>query len=161
MSYPQQGPQGQHAQPYPQGHPGPGYPQHGQPPYGYRPEPKNGLGLAALIVGGVGILFGLVPLTFWVAGPLALTSIALSLAGLARVRRGAATNKGVSGVGLALGILAAAMSLWGAVTFFSALNDLSENLKDPMTKASEGLAELGKCMDEHKGQADAFEKCTQ
>ncbi|MFC7382845.1 hypothetical protein [Sphaerisporangium rhizosphaerae] len=161
MTYPQQhGPQG-HPQPYPQGYPQQAYmPPPGQPPYGYRPEPKNGLGLAAVIVGGIGILFGFVPLTFWVAGPLALTSIALGLAGIARVRRGTATNQAVSSIGLVLGVLAAGFSIWGAVTFFGALNDLSDSLKSPETRASEGIAELSKCFQDHKGEPDVLEKCT-
>jgi hypothetical protein len=121
--------------------PGPAYgPGPSHPPG--RPAPRNGFGLASAIVGGIGILFGLVPLTFWIAGPLALTSLGLGLAALGRVRRGTAGNTGTSVTGLVLGGIAAALSIWGAVVFFSALNEFGDELQkigDDTTRSIECL----------------------
>lgn len=153
--------------------PQPGYgppsgPQYGHlsgPQYGYQPpapppapEPKNGLGLAALIVAGVGCLFGLVPLTFWIAGPMALTAIALGFAAWGRVRRGTATNTVTTTFGLVFGVIAAALSIWGAITFFGAMSDLSDKLS-PNTRISQELGDIGQCFKDHQGDEAAQSQC--
>jgi hypothetical protein len=62
---------------------------HGDPygqPHGYAPQyappaPRNGLGLAALILGLVGLPFTLTGLTAWIAIILGLIAVPLALAG--------------------------------------------------------------------------------
>ncbi|MCI0688708.1 MAG: DUF4190 domain-containing protein [Sporichthyaceae bacterium] len=132
---PQPPQQPQWGQQPPPGQP-PAYPpQDYHPPGYYRPEPRNGLGLAAVIVGGIGILFGLVPLTFWIAGPLALAAIVLGLAGRGRVRRGNATNGRMAVTGTILGVGAAALSMVGAVIVFGAFDQAAEDLDDALSGA--------------------------
>ena len=91
------------------GYPGQGYPGQGYPdqdnPYGHPvgSRPKNGLGLASLILGVVGLLacwllgIGLLP---------GLVGLVLGIVALRRVRRGIATNRGVAITGVVLSVLA-------------------------------------------------------
>jgi hypothetical protein len=104
--YPPAHPQYQPQQP----HPGQPYPQLPVPvtgpAYAYgnaapqpvyvtpRPEPKNGLGLAALIMAIVGLASCVIPLVGpFVGGPLSIVSLILGLVGWSRARKGVATNK--------------------------------------------------------------------
>jgi hypothetical protein len=126
-----------------------GPPQGGQP-YGPPPQqqfqpapppaPRNGLGLAALICGGIGVLFGLVAIGFVVAGPLAVVAVALGITGMSRARKGLATNGGVATIGMLLGIAAALMSISGANRVFTAVDTVRSNQQqtvDCMQKAIE------------------------
>ena len=87
-------------QPY-GGYPGyPGYSGYAGPP---QSEPKNGLGLAALILAIIGLL-----LCWSVAGGIVLGVVAVILGflGRGRVKRGEADNGGVAIAGIALGFVA-------------------------------------------------------
>jgi hypothetical protein len=101
---------------------GPGRPPEGAPPYPYRPgpyppapqpysgfspapsAPRNGLGVASLVVGIVALL-----VSWTLFGGIALGVIAVTMGATARgrVRRGQATNGGVATAGIVLGIVAA------------------------------------------------------
>jgi hypothetical protein len=144
---PQPGPweQGNPAQYAPQGSapqqfaPAPGYdaPQQFAPP---APESRNGLALAALICGIVGILFGFIPFTFWVAGVLAVVAIPLALASLGRAKRGAA-SKGLTWAGLAAGVVALVLAIVGAVVVFTAVSELSDSLQQTSDQLDQTSAE--------------------
>lgn len=91
-------------------------------------QARNGLGIAALIVGIIGCLFGLVPLMFWVAGPLGVTGLILGLAGRGRVKRREATNIKTAWAGVVVSLAALALSVYGAAVTFDAFSDLGEEL---------------------------------
>jgi hypothetical protein len=104
---PQQPPQ----QPGPQPpYPG-GYPPPPPPPYaGFTPPPpptalKNGLGIAALVVGIIALIsvFGGVVL--------GVVAVILVIIGLQRARRGEANNGGVAIAGVVLGVLSIIVSI--------------------------------------------------
>jgi hypothetical protein len=92
--------------PYPPGtHPG--YPP---PPYpGYRPAgPRNGLGVASLVLAIVGLL------SVWsvVGGiTLGIVGAVLGVVGWRRVRRGEADNGGIAIAGIVLGVMAVIVGL--------------------------------------------------
>ncbi|GAA1095387.1 DUF4190 domain-containing protein [Pseudonocardia alni] len=75
----------------------PGWPQGGAP----TTPPRNGIGIAALVLGILAVL------TFWlfIGGLFGLIAIVLGAIGISRVSKGVATNRGVSISGLVLGIL--------------------------------------------------------
>ena len=100
------------------GEPGAAQP-YGQQPYGQAPEPyaggatpagggygaeqpRNGIGIAALVVGIVALLFSWFP----GAGLLGIVAVILGVVGLSRVRKRLATNRGMSITGIVLGALA-------------------------------------------------------
>jgi amino acid transporter len=105
---------------YPGGYPPPqppygGYqPPYGgyQPPYGgYQPPPngpRNGLGIAALVIAVIGLVF-----CWTVIGGIVLGVVAviLGIVGRGRAKRGEATNGGVAIGGTLLGVLAIIASL--------------------------------------------------
>ncbi|MGW4159381.1 DUF4190 domain-containing protein [Streptomyces sp. NPDC004788] len=95
---------------------------------------RNGLGTAALILGIIGTLSGLIPLFFWLAGVLGLIALILGLVGKGRVKRGEADNKGVALTGAILGLAGLVLSVVGAVITFTAVNDavneIDKTLKD-------------------------------
>ncbi|MHA6625631.1 DUF4190 domain-containing protein [Pseudonocardia sichuanensis] len=100
-------------------------PQH---PYGYAPHyappaPRNGLGLAAMILGIVALPFTLTGLTAWISIILGLIAVPLALAGLGRVRKGRATNKGVTIAGLVLGVLAVVAGIASTVATINAVGE--------------------------------------
>lgn len=108
---------------------------HEAPAYGSPQAPptnpeRNGLGLAALITGVVGILFGFIPLTFFFALILGVIGLILGLAGLSRVRKNKATNKGTTTSGAIAGVVAIALGIWGMTALFSATNQLIEDLDE-------------------------------
>jgi hypothetical protein len=95
---------------------GPGYPM---PAPGYYPPaplpPQNGFGTAGFVLGLLGLLFSFIPLIGIIAWPLVLLGLVFAGLGLARARKGRATNKGLaiaglvcSGVGLLVCIMYAA-----------------------------------------------------
>ncbi|MGB9302417.1 MAG: DUF4190 domain-containing protein [Mycobacterium sp.] len=93
--------------PYP---PGP-YPPAPQPYWAFRPTPaapRNGLGIASLVIGILAL-----SATWTVVGGIFLAVFAVIFGGvaLAKVRRGEATNGGVAIAGIVLGIVAAVVAV--------------------------------------------------
>ena len=109
------------AQPAPYGAPGygaPGYdpaayspPPYGQPPYAaggygspypFATPPRNGMGTAGLVLGIIGVVLCWSPLGII----LGILAVIFGGVGLARAKRGEATNRGPAMAGLVLGIVA-------------------------------------------------------
>jgi membrane-bound ClpP family serine protease len=92
-------------------------PQQGHPDATGGPAPRNGMGLAALILGVIAIL------TCWIVigGVFGLLAIVLGVLGASRARRGRATNRGVAITGIvtgAIGLVLAIVILVTAGTLF-------------------------------------------
>lgn len=84
---------------------------------GDAPAPRNGIGLAALIVGIVSLLAGIIPFV----GFIGIAAVVLGIIGLSRVRKRIATNRGMALAGVILGALAIiAAILWVIATVFFA-----------------------------------------
>ncbi len=92
--------------------------------------PRNGLGIAALIIGIIGCLFGFVPFTFWIAGPMGVTALVLGLAGRGRVKRGEASNRITTWAGIVVGLGSLALSIWGAAVLFGAFDEAVSEMED-------------------------------
>ncbi|CAM5586607.1 hypothetical protein GCM10010329_75930 [Streptomyces spiroverticillatus] len=137
----------------PGGHPG-GYPG-GHGGHGAPRAARNGLGTAALILGLIGALSGLIPLMFWLAGVLGLIALILGLTGNGRVKRGEATNKGVTLTGAALGLVSLILSAVGAVLLFKAVDDgikeLDKTLSGQEATKKGGTADGAKSEDKAAG----------
>ncbi|MBP2704394.1 DUF4190 domain-containing protein [Microbispora sp. RL4-1S] len=139
--YPQQyAPQGPYQGP-PQGPP-PGF-YATQPAHGYPPppaaEPRNGLGLAAIICALVAVPCAWVPILFFVGGPLAIVAIALGAAGQARVSRGRATNGRMTAFAILLGIFALLGAFNNArtiLTYTDSVKDSQQQMMDCVNKAT-------------------------
>ncbi|GIJ79020.1 hypothetical protein SAMN05443287_10718 [Micromonospora phaseoli] len=71
------------------------------------PQPRNGLGATALIVGATALAFACVPVIGeFIAAPAAVLAIVLGLLGLGRTEKGQATNPGQALAGGVLGLTA-------------------------------------------------------
>ncbi|MGW6394262.1 DUF4352 domain-containing protein [Streptomyces sp. NPDC055103] len=98
------------------------------PPAAPRQAMRNGLGTAALILGIIGTLSGLIPLLFWLAGTLGLIALILGLVGKGRVKRGEANNKGVTLTGAILGLVSLILATVGLIITVTAAKDLVDEL---------------------------------
>ncbi|MET9495037.1 DUF4190 domain-containing protein [Streptomyces sp. NPDC006552] len=137
-----------------------------QSPYPpFQPQPpqraaRNGLGTAALILGVIGALSGLVPFLFWLAGILGVVALILGLTGRGRAKRGEATNKGVALAGAVLALVSLGLAVFGAYTTFKAVDDAVDEInksvsdsrpKDP--KAAGDAKDSGTGTDDKKADA--------
>jgi hypothetical protein len=119
------------------------------PPTGYGRSPSNGLGIAALVFGIVAILGSWIPFVNIVSMVLAIIGIIVGIMALRKVKRGEATNRGMSLIGIGLSVVALVLSLviTIAVTRFVGSNmDEIANCTDPALSAEEQqacLEELG------------------
>ena len=84
--------------------------------------PRTGLGPTALILGIVGVLFGLFPSTFFIAVPLGMAGIVHGRVGHRRCMLGNATNgraamagSGISGAAVVLGCIGAVIVFTDAI----------------------------------------------
>jgi hypothetical protein len=101
------------------------------PPYqpsGPPPAPRNGFGITAVILGPIGLLFGLIPLTGFVAIICGVIGLVLGLVGFSRVRKGVASNRKTSIAGVVLSLLALILGIWGVVIVGQAFTKLGNDL---------------------------------
>jgi hypothetical protein len=91
---------------------------------------RNGLGIAALCCGLVGMLIGLVPLMFLASGALGIVAIVFAIIAMRRAQRGEASNRSMAIVALGTGIGASILAVTGIVIVFSGLNTLSHDLSN-------------------------------
>ncbi|WP_149179897.1 DUF4352 domain-containing protein [Streptomyces sp. TRM49041] len=136
----------------------PTQPQYGtpQPAPGPAAPARNGLGTAALVLGVIGTISGFIPLFFWLAGILGLIALILGLSGRGRVKRGEATNKGVTTTGAILGLAALILSVVGAVITYKAVDEAVTELNKELgnTAPKETTGEAGTGTDTGAGSGD-------
>jgi hypothetical protein len=95
--------------------------------------PRNGMGIAALVLGIVGFLSAVIV----VGGVLGIVAVVLGIVALGRVRRGEANNRGVAIIGIVAGALAiviAAGALALIISNADEIEDLGDCLEDANTE---------------------------
>lgn len=92
--------------------------------------PRNGFGITALVLALVGLVFGLVPLTGFIALILGALAVFFGLLGWARARRGEATNLKMSVISTLLGVGVAVLGLVSISITFSASDQLGKDLEN-------------------------------
>jgi hypothetical protein len=78
----------------------------------------------------VGLVFGLVPFTGFLALILGMLAVLFGLLGWSRTRHGIATNRKMTAISTVLGIGAAALGIWGIVIVFGAVDKLGSDLQN-------------------------------
>lgn len=109
-----------------------GQPQY-QPQYIYTqapPEPRNGLGIASISLGIVGLLFCLMPITGFIGFALGAIGLILGLSALGRLKRGKATNTKTTWAGIITSLAAIVFGIIGIVMFFTAVDQLGDDLDE-------------------------------
>ncbi len=157
---PEQAPQ----QPTPPPPPPPGYPAAPYGPYpgaypppppqpyaGYAPPPtgpRNGLGVAALVIAIVAVLS-----SFSVVGGviLGIVAVIIGFAGRGRVKRGEANNGGVALAGVILGFLAIIVGLAFIAVWVGLFNEVgATDYIDCIQNAGQDQQKVQQCSDEFK-----------
>lgn len=98
-------------------------------------QPRNGLGVAALVCGIVGVVIGLIPLLAVPALALGILAIVFGAVGIRRVGRGEANNRGMAITGLITGLIALALAIYGFTVVNSAVNSLNDDLNNANTSS--------------------------
>ncbi|MBB6081676.1 DUF4190 domain-containing protein [Streptomyces paradoxus] len=93
------------------------------------------MGIAALILGIIGLISGIIPILFWMAGILGIVALVLGIIGARRAKQGYATNRRMSIAGAILGGLAIVMSIIGIVIIANVFDDVSKEISPTKTTA--------------------------
>jgi hypothetical protein len=157
---PQAMPQPPTAPPYPYPYPSPyqggqypgGYPPAPPQPYaGYAPPPtgpRNGLGVAALVIAIVGLVS-----SFTVAGGiiLGIVAVVIGFAARGRAKRGEANNGGVALAGIILGFIAIVIGLVFIVIYAYAFKEVGAgDYFDCLSKAGSDQSAQRQCEDQFR-----------
>lgn len=100
------------------------------PPPGYQLQPRNGMGVAALVLGLIGLVIALIPLLGFVGIILGILALVFGLVGVGRARKGVATNKVMSWFGAVLGACAIALGIVGLFIVNEAVDQLERDLNE-------------------------------
>ena len=132
-----------------------GYPPPPQPYSGFAPPPtgpRNGLGIAALVIAIIGLVF-----CWTVAGGviLGLTAVIIGFVAQGRVKRGEATNGGVAIAGIVLGFLAIIVSLIFIPIWIGVFAEVGgTDYVDCLPKAGSDNQAIQKCADQFRDRVE-------
>lgn len=134
--------------PYPPGpYPG-GYPP--APPYGEYPSPapRNGLGIAALVVGIIALI-GAISVVGGIL--LGIVAVVLGFAGRARAKRGEATNGGTALAGIIVGVVAMVAGLAFIAFWVGLFNQVgASDYLECLQQAGQDRAKVQECSDQFR-----------
>lgn len=122
----------------------PGYSQPGG--YGGAPAPSNGMGVAALVLGIIGLLLAFIPVIGVLGALLGIVGVILGAMARGKVKRGQATNGGMALTGIILSILAILVTIAYVVLAALFFNQV-EDCTDPNLTPEEVTA----CLEENLG----------
>ncbi len=95
------------------------------------PQATNGFAIAALVCGIVGVVFGILPWTFWVAWVLGVLAIVFGAIGRRRADREPVVGKqSMATAGLILGIVAIVFGIIGLIVLLSFLDGVGSLFDD-------------------------------
>lgn len=108
----------------------------------HAPAPRNGFGITALVLVVGGAVFGLIPLTGFIALILGALAVLFGLLGVGRVRRGAATNRVMTWTATGLGVGVAALGIVGVAMMVDAIQRFDSELQE-ISGLANGVANGG------------------
>ena len=98
----------------------------GQPPAPVTPTKGAGLAVAALVLGIIGALMGLIPLFGFLAIILGVVGLVLGVLGRSKQR----TGRGMALAGVILSVVAIGLGIFGMVTVGQIVDDFETNMKE-------------------------------
>lgn len=93
-------------------------------------EPKNGFGITALCLALVGLVFGLIPLTGFIAVICGALAVLFGLLGVGRAGRGEATNRKMNWIATVLGVGALALGIWGVSIVVNTVDEIDQEMTE-------------------------------
>ncbi|GLZ30562.1 hypothetical protein Lesp02_27510 [Lentzea sp. NBRC 105346] len=96
------------------------------PPQQQPQPPQNGMGVAALVLGLLGLLFSFIPLVGVVAWPMVILGLVFGIVGLGKANKGRATNKGLAIAGIALSLCGLLVCIAWTVFFGAVASNVQE-----------------------------------
>jgi Domain of unknown function (DUF4190) len=138
---------------YPGGYYPPPQPYGAYPPVPVAPPKKDGLGISALIVAILGLLF-----SWSVVGGVVLGVVAviLGFVGRGRVKAGEASNGGVALAGIILGALAVVVSLVFIAIWYGAFSDIGgSDYLDCVSKAGQDPRAVESCANQFQDHLES------
>jgi hypothetical protein len=109
-------------------------------PYPMAAPPRNAMGIAALVLGVVGVLLGLLVILFWISWLPAVLAVVFGGIGLSRARKGLATNRGMALAGVILGVAGLLISVASMVFAVTTLNEFSDETREEAAAAEASTA---------------------
>ncbi|WP_037647883.1 DUF4190 domain-containing protein [Streptomyces flavidovirens] len=121
----------------------------GSPPTGFQApppppaQPRNGMGVTALVLGISGVVLGLMVFLFWMSWLPALLALIFGIVGLGHVRKGMATNRGMALTGMVLGVVGLLLAVGGGVFTVSRVTVFADYIREEneAMEAAEASAE--------------------
>jgi hypothetical protein len=115
----------------------------GQPPQQvvYVERAGNGLAVASLVLGIVGVVFGLIPLTFFIALICGVLALIFGIVGWRAANKGRG-RKGLAVSGTVLGVVALLLAFAGVFIIGEAADDLENELDEINRQFEEDLENL-------------------
>jgi len=110
---------------YPPPAPGRGWPEYPQQHYAPQPQVGAGLQVTAIVAGIFGVIFGLIPLTFFLAWAFGIVALVV---GIMAYRRAKAVGHKQGRAGIVIGAIAIVLGIIGVVIVSDAFDDLDEDL---------------------------------
>lgn len=118
----------------------PGAAPYAPPPYGYGASAgypaygppggavlKNGLGVAGMVCGIVGVVLGWIPFVFWLGFILGILALVFGVIGRGRTQRGEANNGGQATAAIVLGAVAIVLAILSVIWTVAILNKVNDN----------------------------------
>lgn len=95
-----------------------------------RPATTNGMAVASLVLGLVGSMFGLVPLTWWIAAVCGVLALIFGVVGIRNAGKGA-PYRGMAIAGTVLAVVALSLAVVGFGVIADVLRDIDRELEQP------------------------------
>lgn len=114
-------------------------------------QPRNGFGVAALVLGIVGAVFALIPIVGVIAWPMVIVGLVFGVLGILRARKGVATNKGVAISGTVLSGVGLAICIIWAAAFGATASQVDQDLQELDKQFQQDMEQLEKDLDQGMG----------
>src|SRR5262249_6874300 len=98
------------------------------PPQAAPAPPRNGIGTTGFVLGLVGLVLSPIPFVGIVAWPLVVLGLIFAAIGLARARKGIASNTGLSIAGIVVSVLGLGVCITWIFVFNKAVDDVNKEL---------------------------------
>jgi hypothetical protein len=114
-------------------------------------SPRNGMGIAALILAIIALLICWIPFVGFLGLLLGVVAVILGVIGRGRAKRGEATNGGVALGGLVLGVFAVLGAIASAAIWFFIFKEVGgSNFVDCMNNAGQDQSAQQQCSDQFR-----------